>query len=108
MSRPEHSDRMCFSAADFFDLMILQILNHLWLRLIRAAIFVLWHALGIWVAQLTAAATAPGVESAFLRKGDGVCIAARNLDDLDTLQELYESGCWLIRVALNICRQVTH
>lgn len=88
--------------------MILQILDHLRFRLVRAPIFVLRHALGIWVAQLTTAATSPGVESTFLRQGDSVRIAASNLNDLDALQKLYESGCGLIGVAFNISRQVTH
>ena len=60
------------------------------------------------MSKLAAAATTPGVESALVGQCDRVRIATRYLHDLDCLQQVDKSGRWLVRIALNIGRQVTH
>ena len=105
---PKHSDSMRLATGHFFDFVSFEILDHLGLWLIRAAVFVLWHALGVGMTKLAAATTTPRVESALLSKGYGVGIATGYLDDFDSLKQLNESGRGLIRIAFDIGRQVSH
>lgn len=108
VARAQYRNRMRFAARHFLDLMILQVLDHLRLGLIRAAVLVFRHALRVRVTQLTAATSTPRVEAAFLSQGHGVRITACNLNDLDALQELNKTRRRLVGITLDVGGKVTH
>ena len=90
------------------DFIALQVLDHLGLGLVRAPVLVLRHALSVRVTQLTAAPTAPGVETALGGQGYGVSISACDLNYLDVHEQLDQARCGLVGVALDIGWEVLH
>jgi len=108
MALGKDGDRVRFTTGDFLDLHLAQSDNKLRLGLVRAAVFVLGHAARVRVAQLAAATATPRVKASLICKSDRVRVAASNLHNFNRLEQVDETGCWLVRVTLDISRQVLH
>lgn len=99
---------MSFSAADFFDILTLQGLDHFGLWLIWTSIFILWHVLSIRMTQLATTSTTPRVQPTFRSQSYSVSISTCNLSYFDVLEQLNQSGSGLIWIAFHISRQILH
>lgn len=99
---------MCLSTRHFFHRLLFECLNHLGFRLIRTAVLVFGHTLGVWVPQLPAASSSPWEESTLVCQRNSVCITTGNLHNLDTLKEFNQSWSWLIRITFYVGRQIFH
>lgn len=108
LARAKNCDSVRFAARNFFDFVTLQVLDHLWFRLIGTTILVFRHTLSVWVAQLATTTAAPRVETALLCKSYRVSISTSDLCYLDALEKFNQSRSRLIRIPLDISGQVAH
>ena len=100
----ENCNSMSLSTRNLLGILSFESLDHLWLWLIWAAIFILGHVLCVWVSQLSTASSSPRVKSSFRSESHCVRVSACDLNDLYALQKLYKSWCRLIRITLDISR----
>jgi hypothetical protein len=100
----ENCNSMGLSTRDLLGILSFESLDHLWLWLIWAAIFILGHMLSVWVSQLSTASSSPRVKSSFRGESHCVRVSTCDLNDLYALQQLYKSGCGLIWITLDISR----
>lgn len=108
MAVVQHRNGVGFPAGDLVDLHLLEGEDELGLRLVGAAVFVLWHRGSVRVAQLSATAAAPGKKLAFFAERDGVGVSTSDLYNFYVCEELNDARGRLVRVAFNIGWQILH
>ncbi len=75
----KHSNCMRFPTSNLPHFLLFEYCDEFRFGLIRAAIFIFRHGWSVRMAELAAATTTPGVESAILREGYCVCISTSDL-----------------------------
>mmetsp|Transcript_66130 Transcript_66130/g.191584 ORF Transcript_66130/g.191584 Transcript_66130/m.191584 type:complete len:212 (+) Transcript_66130:1233-1868(+) len=103
-SRQGH--RVRIAARDLHDARVLQAAHEQRHGLVRIALDVLGHVLGVAVAQLPTGAGTPTVELAMDGDRSGVPISARDLADLYPGEGLDKAGDRLVRIAVLVLGQV--
>lgn len=82
--------------------------DQLWLWLVWTAILILWHCMCIGMPKLSASSSTPGVQLSIFGECYCVCIATRDLLNMDILQKLDKSGSWLVGISLDVSGEILH
>jgi len=104
----KHSDGVSFSARHLFDFHLFESNDQFGFGLVWAAIFVFGHRGRVRVTELTAATSTPGVKSPAICQSDGVSITACYLHDFYRGEKVNKARRGLVRITLDIGRQILH
>ena len=103
-----HCDGVRFTARYLLHFHLFQCDNQFWFRLVRAAIFILWHTRRVRMTELATPSPAPAVKTTIKCKCHSVSISTCYLNDLYVVQKFYQTWSGLVGIALDIGGEVFH